>query len=74
MVWLWWCGIRMQAEAELQPAYGAITLLILRAFVAYKKGEAYLILDYNTLQYKAHSLLGMCRHFVIMFCLKLQLT
>jgi len=23
VVWLWWCGIRMQAEAlVLQPAYG----------------------------------------------------
>jgi len=22
MVWLGWCGIRMQAEALLQPAYG----------------------------------------------------
>jgi len=20
-VWLWWCGIRMQAEAVLKPAY-----------------------------------------------------
>ena len=22
VVWLWWCGIRMQAEAVLQPEYG----------------------------------------------------
>ena len=22
VIWLWWCGIRMQAEALLQPAYG----------------------------------------------------
>ena len=21
-LWLWWCGIRMQAEAVSQPAYG----------------------------------------------------
>ena len=21
VVWLWWCGMRMQAEAQLQPAY-----------------------------------------------------
>jgi len=24
VVWLGWCGIRMQAEAQLQPAYGPI--------------------------------------------------
>jgi len=22
VVWLWWCGIRMQGEALTQPAYG----------------------------------------------------